>query len=226
MKPTGLAVAVALVAAFGVSAAQAQVSSTSNTTTSTTASTSASNEGVSLGNVFNSTVPNDVTSRVKYSGMYGTNASVGLAANSNSFSPDYCGGSASIAGSVPFVTLGGSMPVLGDPGMVCVPLRVFERTMQASAMFGSAAASAKNAGEVQLAREYAAMSMKLANGGINILCSVGQFVVDAYAEADVKCPPSAKEKAVLAKVEAEKKHEPTDNLVRARAKLPLLPEVQ
>lgn len=226
MKPTGMVVAVAIAALLVGTTAQAQVTSTSNTNTTTTASTSASNEGVSLANTFNTNVPTDTKSTVKYSGFYGSNTSVGLGSFSNSFSSDYCGGSAQAGISIPYITGAFGQPVLGEPGVGCLLLRGYERTMQGSTAFGNAAAAARAAKDEETAKQLAAMSVKLANGGINILCSLHETIREAYKDAGIQCPPTRKETAEASKQAAIAKNEPTDNLVRARAGLPLLPEVK
>lgn len=224
MKLAGFAAIATL--AFGMGMAQAQVTSTSNTSTNTTAQTNASNEGVSLANTFNTNTPADTKSTLKYEGAFGTNTAVGLGSFAGSFSQDYCGGTAQGGLSVPYATVAFGKPILGEAGISCVKLRTFERTMQASVSFGSAAATARGSNDSDTAKAMAAMSLKLAKTGVNILCSVSEDVAKAYVDAGIECPKATKVPAGMAFNEARERDEPTDNLVRARANLPLLPEVQ
>jgi hypothetical protein len=97
---------------------------------------------------------------VKYSGVTGSNTGVGLGSFYSSNSPDYCGGVAQAAGSVPYFTAAFGKPVLGEPGWPCVDTRAGVHTMEFSVTFGSAAAKA-----FDLAAAYDRLASPVATGG-------------------------------------------------------------
>jgi hypothetical protein len=141
LKTATMVVALGL-ACVGHAQAQNNVNAnlTANPTNNSTSGSTAANEGVNNTNNFNSTTPTDTTEHVKYSGVTGSNTGVGLGSFSSSFSSDYCGGTAQVGISVPYVTAAGGKPVLGEPGVPCVDIRAGVHTMEFSVSFGTAAA--------------------------------------------------------------------------------------
>ena len=215
--------------------AQANLTAGATTTTNTTAQNQASNTGVSLSNTWNT--PSGTDDHIHYSGVTGSNTSVGLGSFSSSFSSDYCGGVSQTGVSAPYVTLAHGDPVLGTPGVACVLTRASVHTMEYSATFGNAAGKAltladeadkrkdvSEAGEYrQAAYNYAAMSGKLAQAAVNMLCKLSPDVRAAYTDAGVSCPETEAQKAAKSaaaaqevKQQAMARGESTDPLIRSR----------
>jgi len=206
----------------------ADVSNTS--TTNAVSQTEASNQGVSATNNFNTTSPEHTSTDVHYSGVTGSNTAVGLGSFSSSFSSDYCGGTQQAGISVPYATLAAGGPVLKEPGVACVNTRAAVHTMEFSATFGNAAAralaladDAKKRNDAQAALAYqdsaasfAAMSGKLAQASVNMLCNLSDDVRQAYRDAGVSCPETKLEKAAADKQQAVAHNEPVDPLIRQR----------
>lgn len=188
-----------------------------------------------MSNTWNS--PGSTDSNIHYSGVTGSNASVGLGSFSSSFSSDYCGGVAQAGVSAPYVTIAAGKPVLGDPGVACVTTRASVHTMEYSATFGNAAARALSLADEavkrkdetqadtyrQTASQYAEMSGKLATAAVNMLCNLAPDVRRAYRDAGVFCPDTPAEKAAKDQQAAEQQKqqavasgEPTDPFVRDR----------
>jgi len=200
---------------FAFTGAYAQSTTAGATSENTNASQStAANQGVQMSNVWNT--PSDSDSHVHYSGITGSNQSVGLSGYAGSFSPNYCGGTAQAGVSVPYATIAAGKPVLGDPGEACVKTVASVHTMEYSATYGNAAAKAAQAGDAVLAKEYSDMSKKLAQASVNMLCDLSDDVRQAYRDAGVACPATKAEKAEAAKERAVANHEPTDPFIRSR----------
>ena len=126
MKTNYHVCAVALLLAFGSSMASAQTSTSSAASTAT--SGALNNAGNIQGITFNSTG----ASGINYSGSYSvksTGAAV-LPGFSGSFSSDYCGATAGVAGGGMGFAFSAGAPVIDQS---CVMLRTFERSMQAAA---------------------------------------------------------------------------------------------
>jgi hypothetical protein len=102
--------------------------------------------------------------------------------------------------------------------------------MEFSATYGNAAAralaladEAKKRNDAQAAAEYqnsaagyAAMSGKLAQASVNMLCNLSDDVRQAYRDAGVSCPETKQEKVAAEKQQAVAHNEPTDPFVRER----------
>lgn len=210
-----MVVTLSIALSFAVSVAHAQETTAGASSTNTNASQSTSaNQGVQMSNVWNT--PSDSDSHVHYSGITGSNQSVGLSGYAGSFSPNYCGGTAQAGVSAPYVTIAAGKPVLGDPGEACVKTVASVHTMEYSATYGNAAAKAAQAGNMALAKEYSEMSGKLAKASVNMLCDLSDDVRKAYRDAGVECPATKQELAKAAEEQAVANHEPTDPLIRTR----------
>lgn len=219
----GIALSLAVTAAY---ADQTTNANATGTNTNNSASTAA-NQGVQMSNTWNT--PSDSNSNVHYSGITGSNQSIGLSGYAGSFSPNYCGGTAQAGVSVPYVTAALGKPVLGDPGVACVKTVASVHTMEYSATYGNAARAAAQAGNLDLAKKYADMSGKLAQASVNMLCDLSDDVRKAYRDAGVDCPLSDKERSAVSAEEANKvrqeavaRGESLDPIVRQREGLPIL----
>lgn len=224
-----------LVQAGAQAANTSTVSSTSTTTASTTANTQASNMGNALTNNFQNPGDQDI----HYSGTTGTNTAIGLGGFSSSFSTDYCGGTAQGGLSVPYVTIVGGKPILGEPGVACVNTRASVHTMEYSATYGNAAANALKFSQIaaqagnrqaaeayrHTAQGYAEMSSKLAVASVNMLCDLSDSIRKSYEDAGIKCPEdkataTSGSQSALATNGSDWDH--TDPYIRRRMGLPPL----
>lgn len=222
-------VALGIALSFVVCGANAQTNASAVGTNTNQSQSTAANEGVTQGITFNSVTPTDTTLHEHISGVTGSNQSIGLSGYAGSFSPNYCGGTAQAGVSAPYVTIAAGKPVLGDPGVACVKTVASVHTMEYSATYGNAARAAAQAGNKDLAKEYADMSEKLAKASVNMLCDLSDDVRKAYREAGVDCPLSDKERSAKSQEDAEKvrqqavaRGESLDPIVRRREGLPQL----
>lgn len=237
-----LGIALGLAVAVNVSAQtnlNANVASTNQT--QATAQNDASNAGVT--NTFNSTSPAETKTHVEYSGVTGSNTSVGLGSFSSSFSSDYCGGTQQAAASIPYLTAAIGGPVLKEPGVACVNTRAAVHTMEFSSTYGNASVKALDlANEAEkrkdedaakqyrvAAQMYSEQSGKLAQAATYMLCNLSDDVRQAYRDAGIMCPQTKQEKADAEKqAQQEAQHQaiasnqPVDPFVRERMGLPTL----
>lgn len=220
-------VALGIALSFAVSAANAQVNAGASSTNTNASQSSSANQGVQMSNTWNTPGNSDVHEHI--SGITGSNQSIGLSGYAGSFSPNYCGGTAQAGVSAPYVTIAAGKPVLGDPGVACVKEVASVHTMEFSATYGNAAAKAEQAGNKELAKQYADMSTKLANAAVNMQCSVSDDVRKAMRDAGIDCPLTDKERVAKNEDEANKvrqevvaRGESLDPLVRQREGLPQL----
>lgn len=222
--------ALGIALSFAVVGAHAQtVNAGATGTNSNNSQSSSANQGVTASNTFNTTSPTDSTQHEHISGITGSNQSVGLSGYAGSFSPNYCGGTAQAGVSAPYVTIAAGKPVLGEPGVACVTEVASVHTMEFSATFGNAAAKASQAGNKDLAKQYADMSAKLASAAVNMQCSVSDIVRKSMRDAGIDCPLSDKELSAQSEDEANKvrqkvvaRGESLDPFVRQREGLPIL----
>lgn len=222
-------VALGIALSFAVSGAYAQISAGSTSTNTNGSQSTSANQGVNQGITFNSVTPTETTVHEHISGITGSNQSIGLSGYAGSFSPNYCGGTAQAGVSAPYVTIAAGKPVLGEPGVACVTEVASVHTMEFSATYGTAAAKAAQAGNSELAKQYADMSGKLANAAVNMQCSVSDIVRKSMRDAGINCPLSDAEKSAksaadadLVKKEVVARGESLDPFVRRREGLPVL----
>jgi hypothetical protein len=238
----GLISGIVVIFGFCSAAAFADTNASTNDANTNTSTANSANSGLNNGNALtnNFISPSDSNVNEHVSGMTGSNTAVGLGSFSSSFSSDYCGGVAQAGVSAPYITIAAGHPVLGDPGIACVDTRASVHTMEYSATYGNAAGKAlaladeaekrndKDAATAYRtsAEQYAAMSGKLADAAVNMLCKLSPDVRESYRDAGINCPLTADEKAAAAKEQvahqAVAQSQPTDPLVRSRMGLPPL----
>jgi hypothetical protein len=221
----GIALSLVVTGVFAQTNVNASTTSTNNAASQSTSA----NQGVNAINNFNTTTPSDTTLHEHISGITGSNQSIGLSGYAGSFSPNYCGGTAQAGVSAPYVTIAAGKPVLGEPGVACVLEVASVHTMEYSATYGNAAAKAAQAGNPDLAKQYAEMSGKLANAAVNMQCNVSDIVRKSMRDAGIDCPLSDSERsaksaadAELVKKEVVARGESLDPFVRRREGLPVL----
>jgi hypothetical protein len=152
-----------------------------------------------------------------------TTPSFGLGAFSNSFSSDYCSGVTQAALSFTGFGFGGGTPT---PDETCRTLRSVERTGQLAEAYSHAAEAAKAGGDMETAHADAAMSMRLGQAAINLLCGISDKNAAAYKAAGVPCageaPAPAPAVAVAPAASPAAPVEYTDPIIRARLGMPPL----